>query len=61
MTSQHFVKESKCGIHADDQLSQQKLGVEMVIQEGSVETHLSNDVEPYNIHRRPTRLLRILS
>jgi len=62
VTGQHFIQENKYMTHG----SQSVIPAETrsrgeLIQEGSVETFLSNGVDPHDIHRRSTRLLRMLS
>lgn len=60
MAGQHFVEDSECDSCKPSAIPAE-ISRDEVIQEGSVETYLSNDVNLYNIHRRPTRLLRLLS
>ena len=62
VTGQHFIQENKYMTHG----SQSVIPAETrsrgeLIQEGSVETFLSNGVDTHDIHRRSTRLLRMLS
>ena len=62
MTGQHFVKENKYVTHGSQSIiPAEARSRDEVIQEGSVETFLSNGVDPHDIHRRSTRLLRVFS